>query len=471
MRLARSGALLGVAHGVELSFPFARNVVMARFMEPREFALAITLTSIVGIAELATDIGVPQFAVRTDLADRDGRGTLHALAASRAVMVGVAIAALALPLSRVFDAPGDSLAFALTGAVVAMRGFTDFAFKQRGRGYDFSAEAVVILASQSVWTAAVIGLSVLWGDHRATVAGLLLYAASFVVISHLISPMPYRFRWKPDVVRAVRDFGRPLLANGVFLAVTSLGDRMVVGARVGLDALALYGPLVTTALLPRGTALRFVNNLCLPAMVKAVEKGETGERPMRAWIAVISLLAVAFPLGFMALAEPVIRLTFGARYAPSPALASSMALLLFCRFVVTYPVPLAIATGRTWFVTASSALSATSLIPAALSLFFLTGATVSERLLIFVGAMAAVETVGAVVIAVRTAQEFPASRGLLRAASLAMALVYGVVVLCEGLGADAWTTRLPLAAVATAIAGAVFGPPLRRFLRPGTAAP
>lgn len=464
-RRVRSGALLGLAQACEILLPFVRNVAIAHLMAPREFALSLTLSTIVAIAELTTDIGTSQLALKVDLSDARGRGTLHTLAILRATAVGAGIALLSRPLACLFGAPEAALAFALAGASLALKGFANLAIKQLGREFRFGAEAGAIIISQSLWTIGAVGLSFVWHDHRAMVAGLLLYAASFVVASNLLSPVRFGFAWNRDRAQEAIQFGRPLIPNGIALAITSLGDRVVVGAYLGLNALALYGPLTATAILPRGASLRYVNNLFLPSMVRSAERGKSLKQPMDGWTAVISLMGVFFGLGFMSLAEPAIGLVFGARYAPTPLLASLMGLLLACRILITYPVPLAIATGRTWFITGSSAISAFSLVPATASLA-IPYQSQEHGLAIFLATMLVVETIGAAIIVLRTRRSFPAeTSGLAGKASIAAGLVYGIVLICELTGLDSWLARLPLATGGIMIMFLICGPQLRRFLK------
>jgi PST family polysaccharide transporter len=464
-RSVRSGALLGLAQTFEMLLPFVRNIAIAHLMAPREFALSLTLSTIVAIAELTTDIGTSQMALKFDLGDARGRGTLHAFTVLRATAIGGGIALLSVPLARLFGAPEAALAFALAGASLALKGFANLAIKQLGREFRFGAEAATIIISQSLWTIGVVGMCFVWPDHRAMVTGLLLYALTFVVASNVLSPVRFDIAW--DRVRAeeVLRFGRPLIPNGIALAITSLGDRIVIGARLGLEALALYGPLTATAILPRGAALRYVNNLFLPAMVRTLERGESLKRPMDGWTAVISLMGVCFGLGFMSLAEPAIGLVFGFRYAPTPLLASLMGLLLACRILITYPVPLAVATGRTWFVTGSSAISALSLLPATAGLA-IPHQSPEHGLAVFLATLLVVETIGAALIIARTRRAFPAeTSGLIGVALTAAGLVYGIVLFCEFTGIDSWIGRLPFGMAGIMIAFLVYGPRLLRFLK------
>ena len=93
-KVMTSGTLLGAAHLLDVVLPLVRNVAIARFMEPREFALSLMLTTVMAIAELVTDTGLSQMAVKVDPSRTRACGTLQSLALLRALFVGGALAAV-----------------------------------------------------------------------------------------------------------------------------------------------------------------------------------------------------------------------------------------------------------------------------------------------------------------------------------------------------------------------------------------
>jgi PST family polysaccharide transporter len=464
--LANSKTWLGLAHIAETALPFVRNIALARLLEPREFALALALASVVGMAEMVGDVGLPQYALRADAANARFRNTLHSLALLRSFFLAILIVLAAYPLEWLFQAPGAALAFALAGLTVAVRGFANLATRQVTRDGRYGPEAAAILVSQLGWTAAVVGLSLLWQDHRAMAVGMLVYVACIVAVTNLALPIRFGLAFDRTTAADAMRYGRPLVPNGLALAVTSLSDRLIIGGLRGLDALALYGPLSSTAMLPRATALRYVYNLFLPAMVKREEAGRSLAAPARAWFATISLLAVAFSLGFMALAEPTIALVFGPHYQPPGLLTLLMALILASRLLVTFPVPLAMACKRTWFVTGSSAIAAVALLPASIALAAASGDAVAA-LAAFLGGLVIVESLGAAVVILRTRRAFGQATDGMLGFAVAAASIVGVVA-CYCFGTDAsWQGRLGPCAAGIAIAAFVFGRPLLSFLRGG----
>lgn len=463
--LISSGALFGVAHLFEAALPFIRNVAVAYLMAPREFALSFAISTVAALAEMMTDMGLAQMAVRYELENARARATLHALAAIRGLLVCALVLIAAFPIAALFGASEAGYAFMLAGLCVGMRGFSNLSVKQLTRSFRYGPEAISIIISQLAWTGSVIAGGLAWHDHRAMAWGVLVYAAIYVLCTHRLSPARYGLAWDRAVVSEATHFARPLIPNGFALAINSLMDRIVIGATRGLDALALYAPLSTTAMLPRITAIRYVYGLFLPAMVNRIQAGEDVRPVARGWIAIVSLIGVVFGLGFMSLAEPVIRLVFGAAYAPAPELTILMGLLLTCRVLLTYPVPMAMATGKTWFVTGSSAITALALAPGAASLILM-GSDAVTALAWFLGTMVGVETLGIVVLAARMRKAFPGNDGgVLRFGGLAMGLVIATSLAFHLFGLTNWMVRALLAVVPSLVAFTVFGFAILAFLR------
>lgn len=461
--LQTSSAALGLAHLLESTLPFIRNIALARLLEPREFALALALAAIVGMTEMISDVGLPQYALRAGIEDSRFRNTLHSLALIRASVIGGLITLAAYPLALLFQKPESVWAFAVAGLTVALKGLSNLASKQMTREGRFGPEAISIIVSQIGWTLAVVGFSFLFHDHRAMAGGMLIYVLSLVAVTNLLLPARFGLAWDTEIVASAVRYGRPLVPNGVALAITSLSDRLIIGGLRSLDSLAIYGSLSATAMLPRATALRYTYGLFLPSMVKAEAAGLDLQAPSTAWFATLSLVTVAFALGFMCLAQPTIALVFGARYEPAPVLVTLMGVLLACRMIVAFPVPIAMARARTWFVTGSSVISAVALLPAAIALF-LTAGDLTQGLAVFLGTLVVVETIGIALILLRTRRAFPdATAGIFRAASIVAILVLGTAAFCHAIEATTWTDRLVPCTIGVAISAAMFGPAVVKF--------
>ncbi len=448
--LMRSGKLLAAAYVFEPGMSALRALVLAWLMPPEEFALTFLLSTIVAFAEMSTDIGLNQQVLRSRIENPAERGTLHSIAALRACGLA-AILIFASPLfASVFQKPDSLWSFALVGLVVCFRGFSHLAVKQATRHFNYRADALTIIGTQSVWTVTAIVASFILKDHRGMVIGMLAYGVSHILFSHYLAGYKYQFRWDAAFARQSWIYGLPLLPNGIMLAISALGDRIAVGNGLGLPALAIYAPLITLAVLPRGAVLRFLGSIFLPRMIRDMEAGHALQAEQANWVTALSLTAVAFSLGFFCFAKPVITLAFGAAYSPSQTLVDLIAILILIRFLVIYPTPIALATGRTGFVTLSSAISAVSLAPAALALYYF------RNLEGFLVTLIICEMTGLMAIIVNTNRVFNLERMRSPGAIVAAVLIVNAIVVTASFLPESLLVRIIAMCVGMITAALVF---------------
>jgi O-antigen/teichoic acid export membrane protein len=395
-KLAGSGrSLLAVAHLIEVILPAARFVIYARMMPSEEFGLAIALTLVFSAAELLTDFGLQQSILRSDPRDPAKLASYHSLALIRAFIVGLMLFMLAPVNAWLFSKPDVWLVFAILGLLFAGRGFVNLGIKQATRDFNFRPDAMVMILTQLVWTVATLAAALWLANHLVVLVGIAAAVLTQIVTSHRLSTAPFQLGWERQTVREAWDFGYPLLPNGVALAITSMGDRFVIGAVLGVRAMALYTPLIILAMMPRGNVLRYANSLLLPTFIASVEAGRSISGLLHVWSRILTMLGLALGLGIIAVAPTAIGVLFGANYIPPHDLTVLVAMLIYVRMLLGLPVPAALATGQTAPVTWGSLTTAGSLVPATVALW------VTGRLEAFILTMVIVEAVSFIAIAVR----------------------------------------------------------------------
>ncbi|MCW2285588.1 O-antigen/teichoic acid export membrane protein [Rhodoblastus acidophilus] len=138
------------------------------------------------------------------------------------------------------------------------------------------------------------------------------------VASHVFADAPYRLSFGAAFQKALR-FGAPLTANGLGLAVAAQGDRLLVGALLGPEALGLYVVAMLAVLVPVTLVQRMMGALCGAALYNSGgDRTETLRRIARAAPAVGAFYAC----GGLAFANTLVALAFGPRFVlPSLGLA------------------------------------------------------------------------------------------------------------------------------------------------------
>jgi O-antigen/teichoic acid export membrane protein len=349
MRLSlKSGSILAIANLAEMTFPFIRNIVLARLLAPHEFGVAISLAMISALVEIGFDFGVPVSAVRYTTTDDPKRAlaTLHTLQLSRAALVGALIMAMAPLLAIIFSSPEATYAYVAVGACAIIRGFGNLGVKQAMRDYQYWRNAVTIIMTQLAWTVAVIAAALISPDYTVMAWGLAASVIASGITSHLLSRYPWRLGWDKTIADEATTFGKPLVPTGIVTAGMTLGDRVFIGWALGTQALAFYSVIFGTATLPRGAILRFLTNLFVPAFVNRPEDHPSVKKNCARWTLVLSAVAFFYAMGFIFAGTPLLPLLFGKAYAASPYLMSLIGLNLFVKFLYQLPSPVALAQGR-----------------------------------------------------------------------------------------------------------------------------
>jgi len=158
-----------------------------------------------------------------------------------------------------------------------------------------------------------------------------------VAASHFFSAQPYRLRFRSPYFKRAWAFGYPLMFNGMGLAIAGQGDRLMVGAVLGLPALALYSIALLVSVVPVSLLFRVIGSINLAALHNAsVEDGQFEAR-LRLYARSTPLIAAGYALGLMALMNVGVSIAFGPRFVVSNWALVVLSLGAFFKIVRTEP--------------------------------------------------------------------------------------------------------------------------------------
>jgi PST family polysaccharide transporter len=325
-------------------------------------------------------------------------------------MRSVAMIFLALGLLGIqqiaFDSAYGFDLFALTLFILALRGFENLTLKQYARQYDFRPDGILMSGAQIVWTVGSVAAALLTHSYAAMFWGQLASVIWIAGYSNWVAPDRFDLDWNPKVAQEALRFGAPLVPNGLVSAVSS-SDRFLIGSFLGARPVAVYSVAISLATLPRSILYRVATSVLVSHFTNISSDSTKFRAFYHQWIALVAALATVYALAIILLGDAVIRLAFGAAYVPSSLLISLIAIVVFIKFMFLVPVPTAYALGETKFVLLGSALSAVSVVPAALLL--LLGMRSLEA---FILAVVAIETIGLMVYINLTAKRHQLRRPL-----------------------------------------------------------
>jgi O-antigen/teichoic acid export membrane protein len=409
-----------------------RIAMFAHVLAPASMGVVVILGTWLRFVEMVTDVSLDRYLLRApDGAQRKVQCTAHGTAIIRGVAGTAFMLASLLPLLWIYGL-GDSMAPFLTAALVPLiRGFTHLDYRLHNRLLRFGTTITVELGSSLAGLAMAASVFSLQ-SVEAFSAALLMQAAAAVVLSHVFARRAYRIAFDPAIQHRLWQAGWPLALNALLLYAVFQGEKLFVGAVLGLAVLGSYAIAAQMALLPVLMAGRLSTTLALPVLARAGLGTLRGLQARRDVSQLFEAAGMFFWIGFVVLAPAVIMLLFGAAYMQSAADMSWIAAAAALRLQKTGPVTLLVASGRSRDVLAGNSARLAGLGIGTV------GMVVTRDLTIFLAVAAAGEAVSYAMAARR------ASPGVISLFSPVPVLVMAAAQACLPFSAQ---FTIPLAAV------------------------
>lgn len=310
--MLRSIFVVGSSSAFVVASSFLRGVILARILGPHQYGLALILITVTGALDLFADAGIDRFIVQNRFGYRaDILRTSHAFRVGGSAFVGLAIVALAYPLSLAFHAPELAVPIAATGGVVGLRGFMNLSYKLQQRDRRFGSETIVygamfgsdllVTGCLAFWTHSY--WSVLGGAYVNAIAGL--------VVSHLLATKPYSFAPRARLVKLVSRFSVPIYLNAAILLAAAQGDRLVIAASFSKKDLAFYAAACAMGQGVIALSGRVVMNILLPVLSPRTGTIETRRRNANLVGATIIAGSVVMLAGLTTLGPWAVPLIYG----------------------------------------------------------------------------------------------------------------------------------------------------------------
>jgi len=364
MSLLARGYSLVIVSLIENGVPFFRMLMLSRGLSLKELGFSSALAAAYGAFELITDFAVYRFVFS---APRDkyeeAMASAHALSVLRGAVVGALAAATAPFVARALSLAAYWPDFAVLGLVVFIRSLEHLGPRVAEREYRYGAQLKVNIISNGMGLAALAATLLATRSHLALLASLLAQMTGQVVASHLSADQPYRLKFRsPLFIEAFR-FGYPLMFNGMGLAASAHGDRLIVGALLGLPTLGVYAVATLATYLPISLIGRLAGTTLLAAFYNATNLGgAVYQARVRFAACVVPAVSAVYAVSVLTLMNILVPLVFGPTFRLSAAAVAILALGCFFRLVRGDPfTSMLMQEGRTRRLAAANLASTTAL--------------------------------------------------------------------------------------------------------------
>ena len=252
---------------------FLRNLLLARLVGADEMGLAVALALAIRIFEMAGEFGLDRLLMQVeDEALSAMRRNVHLLQLVKGVALFVIAMLLAVPVSLALNPAVDPSMFSVAALALAIRGASNFEFRERQRRGDYLAGLVV--EGGSALATALLTAPLAWAlrDYTAMAWVLMLHAVVYCVLSHTIASSSYRIGFDRTLCSRCLRYGAPIALNGALMFLALQGDRLVVALHFPAAELAGFALAAQLTLLPALIGTRYLLAAELPRIARLSRK-------------------------------------------------------------------------------------------------------------------------------------------------------------------------------------------------------
>lgn len=333
-RIAGQGALLFSGFALAQALSFVRNALLAHLLSKGDFGVAAAILLLLQTIETLSDIGADRLIVQ----DRDGDdarfvANAHAALVTRGFVTAVLIAALALPIARLFAIEHAAWAFATIALSPAVKGFLHLDSRRVQRHLDNRPQMLIEVAPQAVALALAWPAVQLLGGYAAVVVISLAQAIVAVAVSHVMAGRRYAIAIDSATLSKFVSFGWPIWASAFPLVAVYHGDRILVGHLAGIESLAAYTVAFMATMVPGLVAAKVANALMLPLLAGARDEPARFTGRLLLMIEATVLVAALYLALFVIAGEALVAFAFGAAYSGLGTVVALLALMWSMRML------------------------------------------------------------------------------------------------------------------------------------------
>ena len=277
-RASRAGSWTILGHFVSQVLRLGGNLALTRLLFPEAFGLMAIIQSVIVGISLFSDLGVESSIIRSKRGDdMTFCNTAWTMQVIKGVFSWLILCLIATPLASFYSEPMLFNLMLVAGFGAVLGGLVSTKFSLTVRALDLKKRVLIEIVTYA------IGLSVTilwaWIDHSiwSLVWGGLIGSFAKVVASYfMIQGENNKFAWDRDSVKEIFGFGKWVLVSSGLTFLAGEGNKLIIGAFLGVKLLAFYILASTMSLMFWMIVQKVSNKVLFPAYSEVVR-----ERPHR----------------------------------------------------------------------------------------------------------------------------------------------------------------------------------------------
>lgn len=298
---------------------FVVTLVLTRLLAPEDFGVVAAGLTLILFLEIALDLGLGAAVVyeqEEGLSHRIRTAySLNLIIAACLTALGVLAAPL---LASFFQAPEATNLFRVLFAYLFLRGAGQVQLAVLQRDLRYRERTVVDLSRAVVRGGVSLAFAAAGAGPWAIVLGMLAGEFLGLLLSWYYVPMRPALRWDRSVVSALMGFGLAVLGLKLTGSLMATGDDVLIGNRLGPEALGYYNIAVRLPELAIASVYWVFAGVAFPAYAKARQQGpEVFRETMLRVLRLMTLFGFCAGAGLAIVAPIAIPVLFSAQWEPA----------------------------------------------------------------------------------------------------------------------------------------------------------
>jgi O-antigen/teichoic acid export membrane protein len=344
-RLIKGSIWLGLSRAVVNLLATLSTFVLAWYLAPADFGLVALATTMMLIVTTVTELSLNQALIRHEAPEESHFSAAWTLNATRGLILCLLFAASAYPASVLYDDPRLFGVMLALGASVFLSGLTNPRLVMLQRNLIFWQEFVLSVSQKFTGFVAAVVIAIIYQSYWALVIGALVSQATNVVTSYLV--LPFRPRITFSHVREFFSFSAWLAASQITNTLNWRFDILLIGKVLGGTSLGYYTFGSNLARMPTREATAPLTQTIYPSFASIRNDPKRLAAAYQRVQALVSAIALPAGIGVAVIADPLVRLTLGEKWAPAIFIIQSLASVYAFQTLGSLVQPLGMAKGET----------------------------------------------------------------------------------------------------------------------------
>jgi lipopolysaccharide exporter len=320
------------------------TIILARLLAPQDFGIIAMAMLLVGFVEILAETGLHLALIRNAKADRQLYDTAWTLSVLQGFVLCALIVALAPLAALYFEEPRATAVLYVLALRPLINGFQNIGTVAFLKELDFARDFRFGIFQKLTAFVITIVLAYVLRNYWALAYGIVASSVAAVILSYAMHP--YRPRWCLARVRQLYGFSLNILAQSMSYFLNGKIDEIVVGGNFGTETMGHYHIAADVGTSPTYELTEPMARSLFPIYAKlSHQPGELSGAYLHA-LSAIAVLACASGAGIFSVAEPLVLVVLGEKWADAAPLMSWLALAMAMMVISNTAFAVLNATGR-----------------------------------------------------------------------------------------------------------------------------